>query len=142
MRTLGISCSRAASRARNTRSARRLCAAVSLAALISACDACGGAREPAPAAAPQVEYWSPPDASAEPALVPEAPPPEPAAEQAQVAPPPPVEPGALSYDKGGAQTPKQKPPKQRSSLGMNLGAVTYFADQIVFLDLMKQAPDW
>lgn len=33
-------------------------------------------------------------------------------------------------------------PPSVSSLGMNLGAVTYYADQIMFNDIMKQAPDW
>jgi len=28
------------------------------------------------------------------------------------------------------------------SLGINIGGVTYFDDQIVFLDLIKQSPDW
>ena len=33
-------------------------------------------------------------------------------------------------------------PPSVSSLGMNLGAVTYYADQIMFNDIQKQAPDW
>jgi hypothetical protein len=56
--------------------------------------------------------------------------------------PVPTDQGAPVLDKGVHKTPQNKPPKQRSSLGVNLGAVNYYADQITFLDLMKQAPDW
>jgi hypothetical protein len=34
------------------------------------------------------------------------------------------------------------PSTTRPALGMNIGGVSYFDDQIVFLDLIKQSPDW
>jgi hypothetical protein len=146
MRTLATLLSlRAQPRARSFSSrARAWRSPAALAALLSACacDACGGAREPAPGAAPKVEYWTPPEGAvaAPPPEVPPAPP-EPAPGDAPLQPvePPPEPPAAL--EQAPQQTPKVKPPKQRSSLGINLGAITYFADQIVFLDLTKQAPD-
>jgi hypothetical protein len=38
--------------------------------------------------------------------------------------------------------PESGEPGAKSSLGVNLGAVRYYAQQIMFLDLAKQAADW
>jgi hypothetical protein len=145
-----FSLARGAARDDRTSSTRRRRAGsfktiATLAAALSACacDACGGAREAAAPPAPKVEYWSPPEAGAEPLAAesvtpgPDAVPP--AGEQAAQ---PPPDPGAPGFVPPAPQTPKTKPPKQRSSLGMNVGQVTYYAEQIVFLDLVKQAADW
>lgn len=123
-------------------------ALAALAVVLSACasDACGGAREAGPPPAPKVEFWYPPDAATAPGtaeIAPEAAPGEPpagepAAQDKALAtpdqPPPGFEPTP--------RTPGSKAAKQNSSLGINIGQVTYYAEQIVFLDLVKQAPDW
>jgi hypothetical protein len=149
MRTLIISSSLALARAHRPGSARTRRAArwqtiASLAALLSACDACGGARQQSLEPAQKVEYWYPPDASTEPVA---AEPAAPAAEDSAAVEPAPTEsatpvPAQPASPAPAQQAQKAKGPKQRSSLGINIGQVTYYAEQIVFLDLVKQAPDW
>jgi hypothetical protein len=111
-----------------------------LAVVLVACgnDACGAPKNQWPSRkGAQWEPWQP-----------TTPAPQPPAAPTPLAPSPAPEAGAVPA--GGEQQGVVSPPpaalrpgaKQRSSLGVNIGQVTYYAEQIVFLDLMKQAPDW
>jgi hypothetical protein len=126
-------------RAQTVRGAWRAFAVAAMLVSACACNACGAAPRPA---APEPQIWTPPPAPATPPAQASPAPLQAAPEAAapDAAPPSAANDAPLVESAPGA--PAGKLGGQRSSLGINLGAITYYADQIVFLDLMKQAPDW